>query len=445
MFRKIFVAALAIRWTYALLIFAFMGDAGLQTVDSETYLQDANDFAAHIISGNVAGVQWLGPLANAMPLAQWLFTACALAFGKSAGIAYVLFQGIIDAGTCLVVAATAQNIKESYATPAGIAAAINPTQIVLSGTILTDTPFVFFVALFLLGAVRWLRSPSWRWALIIGLALGAATMIRALSAPFGPVLLLILLATSLAARQLSRRAIAQLVTAGLIFAFCISPVLWRNVTKFDSWSLTPQGGIYLALWVVPWVKAAADGTPWAQGYDEMQEQVTERFPTPAANRFEQSRRLQAVGRAELAKLGLRPLLKAWLVGAAINLGSPAIVLSPPVSNLPRTGFYGTPGASTLDKVANFLFHSSNATYAWILLIGIAGVLTLRLIQLAGAVAVLRDGGHLAVLALFGAWIAYVLAINGPIASPKYRLPIEPVLMVLTGAGLGFLRGRPARP
>jgi hypothetical protein len=39
----------------------------------------------------------------------------------------------------------------------------------------------------------------------------------------------------------------------------------------------------------------------------------------------------------------------------------------------------------------------------------------------------------------GCWCAFVLAVNGPVASPKYRLPMEPVLMVLAGAGLYAIR------
>ncbi len=174
----------------------------------------------------------------------------------------------------------------------------------------------------------------------------------------------------------------------------------------------------------------------------MQHRVDKEYPTPTANPFEQSRRYETVARGELATLGVKAIAKAWLNGAAINLGSPGIILSPPIQQLPRTGFYATPGASPLDKAMNFLFHSDNAAYSWILLTGIAGVMAVRLIQIIGVVSLLRHGGQLAVLSLFGLWIAYVLAVDGPVASPKYRLPIEPVLMVLTGAGLSVLfRGR----
>ncbi len=71
--------------------------------------------------------------------------------------------------------------------------------------------------------------------------------------------------------------------------------------------------------------------------------LTSRYPTPPSDLFEQSRRYQTVAREELTTLGIGPIAKAWLIGAAINLGSPGIILSPIISQLPRTGFYGTAG------------------------------------------------------------------------------------------------------
>jgi 4-amino-4-deoxy-L-arabinose transferase-like glycosyltransferase len=353
-------------------------------------------------------------------------------------LGYVLSQGILDACTCLLVYGIARAMDDAYAAPAGFAAAFNPTQIVMSGLVLTDPPFLLFTALFLFASVRWLRTPAWCWAVLTGLALGAATMTRVLAAPFAAVLLLFLLAMCLIRKQLSRQLIAQLVGTAVIFTLCLAPAVWRDASQYDTWSLTPQSGKHLALWVAPLVREAADGTPWARGYDDMQRRVDERYPTPTADPFEQSRRYESVARDELAALGIRAMAKAWLTGATVNLGSPAIILSPPVSELPRTGFYATQGSSPLDKVKNFLFHSDNATYAWILLAGIAGVMAARLIQLAGIAVVWRHGGLLPVLCLFGLWIAYVIAIDGPVASPKYRLPIEPPLMVLTGAGLSVM-------
>ena len=202
--------------------------------------------------------------------------------------------------------------------------------------------------------------------------------------------------------------------------------------------------MHLAYWIVPLVQEAHDGTPWPVGYERMRKEMDQRYPSESDNPFEQSRRFEALAREKLAELGPIAIAKAWIFGAAINLGSPAVTLSPLISSLPRTGFYATPGTSMPDKILNFLFHSDNAIYAWTLILGIAGVTLMRLIQLVGLSALVGEPNNLAILLLFFFWILFILAVSGPVATPKYRLPIEPVLMVLAGAGfqrLGFLTRR----
>jgi 4-amino-4-deoxy-L-arabinose transferase-like glycosyltransferase len=435
---KIFTVALAVRWIYAFLLYATLGDAGLQTLDSTTYIGDAHSFAQAIEAGAVHGAGWLGPGIFTMPLFAWLTVLHALVFGKWASLAYVLSQGALDAGTCLLVYGIAYTLNPRFSVPASIAAALNPTQIVLSGLILTDTPFLFFVAAFLFAATLFLRAPAWRWAILCGLAIGAAAMIRAVVVPWTFFLLLFLILASFFAGRFSARIIAQLVAIAAIVGISISPVLWRNVSQYGAWSLTSQGGIHLAYWIVPLVQEARDGTPWPVGYEQIRKEMEERYPTESNNPFEQSRRYEALAREKLADLGPTAILKAWMFGAAINLASPAVTLSPVVSSLPRTGFYATPGTSMLDKAFNFLFRSDNAIYAWTILLGISGLAVMRLIQLIGLSALAVERQNWTILLLFFFWVAFILAVSGPVASPKYRLPIEPVLMVLAGAGLARL-------
>jgi hypothetical protein len=144
-------------------------------------------------------------------------------------------------------------------------------------------------------------------------------------------------------------------------------------------------------------------------------------------------------------LGAAAIIKAWLYGAVLNLGSPAILLAPVVSLLPRTGFYGTHGRTMFEKIANFLFHSDNARYAWIVIGGILGLVIVRMLQAAGLFEVLRLSRNYAGILLLAGWCLYILVINGPVASPKYRLPMEPTLVVLWGAGYVMLRDRVRGP
>jgi hypothetical protein len=68
-----------------------------------------------------------------------------------------------------------------------------------------------------------------------------------------------------------------------------------------------------------------------------------------------------------------------------------------------------------------------------------GVSIIRIMQAAGVAVMLRQAWRdraemLPITILFALWFCFILAVNGPVASPKYRLPLEPVLNILTGIG-----------
>src|SRR5664280_944188 len=140
---KIFFSALAIRWAYALVLFTAMGEPGLKGVDSYTYVEVAHQFAEAMAAGSVHGWDWLGPQTAIMPLYNTLISLSDLLFGKFGPFAYVLAQCAIDSATCGVIFLTARAIEPKCAVAAAIAAVVNPTQIVMSGLVYPDTPFVF--------------------------------------------------------------------------------------------------------------------------------------------------------------------------------------------------------------------------------------------------------------------------------------------------------------
>jgi 4-amino-4-deoxy-L-arabinose transferase-like glycosyltransferase len=430
----LFVAALAVRWGYALALYFSLGEGGLLVADSHGYLIVANQVAASAMAGTLRGWSWLGPDISVMPLITWLWAGSVAVFGKSAALGFVLLQGLTDATTCLCIYGIAAIIRGDYALPAGIAAALNPTQIVLAGLFYTDTFFLFFCAIALLTMARWMQRPSPRLALLAGATVGCAAMTRILVVPWALCALGLLLLVAVIRRRPFASSVRQLAAAAVVAGLLISPLLARNVIHYGAWSLTAQTGTHSAFWIVPLVRQAKDGTPWEKGAEEMQRRELSTAAARSTNPFQESRRRSELAREAMAELGMAAAAKAWIFGAAVNLGSPAVTLSPPVMNLPRIGFYATPGDTPLEKIGNFLFRSSNAIYAWIVLAGIAGLAAIRLVQLIGFFAVLRRPEHWPILLLLSSWIVYVLLVNGPVASPKYRLPIEAPLMVFTGAG-----------
>lgn len=442
---KLFLAALALRWGYDLLVFAFVGQGGFMIADSQAYLEDGQALVSSAAGNGLHGWAWLGPDLHVMPLYQWFVAVNVALFGSSAPLSTVMMQGLLDSGSCLLIYLIANCLNQHIATFSAIAAALNPTQIVLSGIVYNDTLFLFFVALFLFGSVSWLRSPSWTAAIMTGVGLGLAALDRVLIVPWVPVLAIFLLLTRGIVGRYHLRHVAQVVAMCAIFCVAIAPVAARNLTQYGTWSLTPQSGSHLAFWIVPLVRQAQDGTPWETGAAEMAKKVRERYGKTPTDEFTEAARYAEVSREELIKLGISPIVKAWTIGAAINLFAPAIITAPPVARMPRTGFYATEGRSVPEKIVNFLFHSDNAAYGWILLFGVAGVGAIRLIQLFGLVALLRNRSCWPIMVLFVLWSGFILAVNGPVASPKYRLPIEPVLCVLTGAGIQLLRRNHSPP
>lgn len=269
----------------------------------------------------------------------------------------------------------------------------------------------------------------------MGAAVGAAALVRVAIAPWG-VALFAFLAIVMLVRRRGLAPLGQLAVAGAVAAACVAPLVARNAAEHGAWSLTAQGGHHLAYWVLPLVKEFADGTPRETTTKDVSARVAARFgPMPTGRPFEDSARYSTFAREELAKLGFGAVVRAWTFGAAINLASPAVVHIPPVSALPRRGFYDTPGANFGAKLQAFLFGSGNTLYAWLLMLGVLGVAAFRIVQLVGFLSLLRRGANWAGVLLLAGWIAYILLLNGPVASPKYRLPIEPGLAVLTGAGL----------
>lgn len=438
--RAIFLLALLLRLAYGLGLYAAMGVDGLMLEDSPDFLSAGRMLLDHgaLVQETNEGLRLE---TRYMPLYP-AFVALFLWLGGGP-LGVVLGQALIDSLTCLLIARIAARLDAGLALPAGLIAAVNPTQIVMAGLVLTDTLFLMCGALALLAAIEWLRRPDWRWAVVLGVALGLGLFTRAMLLPWVFALPVMLAAGAAWRRRLGLAAIAQLATALALCLAIQAPVVARNHAHFDTIALTSQGGVHVMLWLAPLTMEAKTGIAHAEAAARINQRYRAAVDAEIdAEPFRQSRAMAALGFQVIGEMGVAALAKAHAIGAAINLAAPAAVLSPPLRQLPRTGFYATPGATKLEKISAFLFHNDNRLYGWVLLLGVAGVALCRLIQLRGLARALRAGPEtrLAVLLLL-LWIGFILAVNGPIASAKYRLPAEPAFAVLLALGLARRRNQ----
>lgn len=442
----LFLIAFALRAAYALAHYAAMGPEGLVTLDSAGFLGKAAMFAEAARTGALAGWDWLGPDPSLMPVYLWFLSAFPL-IGFDGPLAPVLAQGALDAAGCVVIGRIGATVDPRLAAPAGWFAVLTPTLVVMSGLVLTDTIFLFTCVLMLWAALGWMRSPGWRAAILFGAALGLAAMTRVVIVPWALAAIAYMALAATWRGRLGLQQVAQLGAALAVALALFSPVLARNYLRYDAVALTSQSGSHLLNWVVPLTMEVEDGIPHEVGARAMADRFAKTVEAGAkANPFRESAARAALGWEVLGELGPAAVAKAWAIGGAINLFSPAVTMAPSAASLPRTGFYATAGDSKLEKIANFFLANDNALYAWLLGLGALGVVALRAVQLAGIfaglfAAIRGDRDTALALLLLLAWVTFTLLVSGPVAAPKYRLPIEPAMAVFFALGFREISAR----
>jgi hypothetical protein len=204
-----------------------------------------------------------------------------------------------------------------------------------------------------------------------------------------------------------------------------------------------QAGLHALHWTVTLVYMDQNGST----FDEESRRTEARYRAwlkssgiaeKDLNPFELDRIRMRLAFEELSKFPLWRLAKVWTQGAVISLLSPAVLSDSRVRALPRPSFYATPGKSLFERASNY-FLSDVGAFQVVVLAGLAASLAAFALQIWGYVVLVRRSRLAAAAAAL--FVGYFLAVSGPTAGPKYRMPYEPVMIVLFALGLDAARRR----
>ena len=366
----------------------------------------------------------------------FLFLAAVVGIFGENFLPILLIQSVIDSITCVMIGALGYYIYPKQCGIFGWLAAVWPNLTIHSGMILGDTLFVFFFVWFLLSFSGLLHKPTILAAVVTGAALGLATLVRPTTQfiiLLAPTLLPLVLIIS---KMKLREAVLNSLLVFAVSVVCVAPVLINNHNKYDSFALTSQNGTHLQNWVVSEVVMLRDGVGREEAVKQLQTKTSKALaalsPSQQINPFVRSAQQIDTALDEIVATPTQIIVKSWLQGAIINLAAPALIIDKRVRQLPHISFAGDTRGDLFARTWQFISGSSSI-YVAALFVSAAGAIIVSLIQFAGFFAQLRVNMMLAVLSALT--VAYFLMINGPVGSPKYRLPIEPILIIWFGCAL----------
>lgn len=346
-------------------------------------------------------------------------------------------QAVLDAFTCVVIARLGAMVDRNTGIAAGILSAIWANMVIHASMVLTETLFLFLVSFLLLTAARYAQRGRFLDLCLLGVLCGVATATRSI-ALFIPVAMAALLPFITHRRGWGwRRGGAAASILLVLSALPASPILYRNMTQFDSFALTAQKGAYALYWVVGTTQSLSSGTSFGEVTTALNVKLARRLERETGlghglNDFQRSKLMVSIAAEEARSMPATDFLTAWTYGAAINLAAPALVLDQRIRSLKSASFANSEGDGLFGRLRAFL-DSGSGLYVFWLGIGLAAGTVAMVLQVAGGLLLFR---RMFWPAVFGtAWIVYFLLLNGPVGSPKYRIPFEPVLIVFQAVAL----------
>jgi len=365
-----------------------------------------------------------------------LVVALLQAVGLGAPVVIAAVNGLFDAMTCVLIGLLGCMLDRRLGLVAGLIAAVWPNLVVHSAIVLSDSLFVLLFTVLLYGAATFLRAPQLGWCLRSGGLLGLAVITRPVAQflvpPIGVAIAVIALYHGRGKLHAIGLAIVFLVGASI----ATLPVLIHNWVKFDNFSFGVQSGTHLAYWVVPPIKAAEHGTPLADTVSNVRARYQADLKRDGVrdaelSAFQVDRRLKDIAIAEITASSPLAIAKAWFKGMVVNLASPAMLIDTRVRALSTQSFYDLEAPHFAAKVWRYV-SANGPVYMLLFVFGALGSVVTLCLSAYGALLLWRRNRWAMIFA--GLAMLYFLLVNGPVASPKYRLPIEPIMVILTALG-----------
>jgi 4-amino-4-deoxy-L-arabinose transferase-like glycosyltransferase len=416
----LFLLALWMVVRMVVLLPVFRNPGRVQLIDTNTYLELATSMLER---GTYEGYSRDNiDLVRTPGYPLFLAAVMGVSGGNLAFLA--LAQVLLTIGTCAAVYAIGRRI---LGPGAGLAAAwifaLSPTSLFFAMTALTETLFALLLSLSILTLVVFHQTSALRWGALSGVLLGAATLVRPIGVWLIPLWTLFALISQPKGNWRKR-----LTAAGVVFAagwLALLPWQARNLAVSGSFTLTPVAEATIRNWMIAPGLAEAKGITREQAVAEI------------ANADDpQKYMLDAI------RMYPKAMLRAQLTGIyrttmGFEYGTWMILLD--VERPPGREYVNSALARNFSRAARagaelirggyyvqFAVTTWSQVHTWVLLIlAAASLLYLAL-----------PGRCIWCYALLILVSGYLIVVPFAAGQARFRVPVDPLLAVLGGLGLG---------
>jgi len=354
--------------------------------------------------------------------------------GTNALLLAMVLQNLAGFSVVYTMHRTGALFDQTTANLAGGFAALNLNMVVYSNQVLTESLFYPLFAVMLYFFLRYHVSRAGRDLALAAAMLGVCTMVRTVTM-YLPLFMVGYLLVEWC-RDGLRARLRRAALFAVVFVVLVAPWLARNAVLHGHVAMTSQGVRALTEWVVPGIALFEEGLPPAKAgkskYSQLWKEHLKTLPEEVrANPFARDVAAKAWFVDYLRTVSPLSVVKAWVWGASKNILSPSSMGVVNMLALDWRGYYESPGDNALERLWNFLTYNPAFAVA-----GLVLTLLFRVVQLAGAWRLVRARPGMALGGLMV--VGYFLAVNGPVGYARYRLPLEPLFVLLTALAVGLL-------
>lgn len=381
---------------------------------------------------------------NRMPVYPYFIAGVFALFGKDNLHAVVLVQILLDVGMMAGLALAALAIDRRLVLPSVAVAAILPNLLVQVSYVLTETVFLFFFVWGLCALLWAIKGRHSGWLLLgAGLCFGMTLLTRPVMM-FFPAFVFVTLLIVLPGRGFREwpRKVLLAAIPGLVIGAFAAPRVIGNYLDYGHAILTTQSGTHLLKWVYPCLR-----TPWScsslgQAWRENEPIVRQRIEAlPEAERTNPAsidiiRRQLGIER--IRELGIQQIAIGFAVGAFRNIIQTGFYGVFAQFGKPPTFFSAMLGGSIGERLSSFVKTNSSNVFMLLWLIAQVSLVLSRVVQFIGFGAGIVNPAMRPYAIVLGMTVVYFLGINGPVGDPKYRIPIEPALILFLSIGFCVL-------